>query len=72
MNIQILTNKGSWIDFGYKIKTINTLKPFSKKILFIYNHKKLRDEFDINQSIKKQFNLMRVNDNNNYPSFLII
>jgi methionyl-tRNA formyltransferase len=39
------------------------------KSTFFKLRNKNDSELNINQSIKKQFNLMRVNDNKNYPSF---
>ena len=48
MNIQIITDKGSWLDVSYKAKIINTLKRFSKKIFFTYDFKSLKDKYDIN------------------------
>ena len=48
MNIQIITDKRSWLDVSYKAKIINTLKHFSKKIFFTYDFKNLKDKYDIN------------------------
>ena len=81
MNIQIITDKGSWLDVSYKAKIMNTLKRFSKKIFFTYDFKSLKNKYDINiilsysriipeKNLKKsKFNLIHINDNKNYPSF---
>jgi len=53
------------------LKNINQLKPTKQKgRSTVYPRRSLDDsEFDINKSIKSQFNLLRVVDNERYPAF---
>mgnify|MGYP002878075818 FL=1 len=47
MKIQILISKSSWAS-EYKKEIFNKLKEFSKNVCFFQDHKKLKDNYDIN------------------------
>ncbi len=47
MKIQILISKSSWAN-TYKKEIFSKLKEFSKSVIFLHNHKELKDNYDIN------------------------
>ena len=60
MKIQILISKNSWAN-SYKIFIKKKLKRYSKKIIFLNNHKKIKKNYEVNiifsyfQKIEKKF-----------------
>tara|TARA_B100001996_G_C18577277_1_gene560826 strand:+ start:378 stop:1025 length:648 start_codon:yes stop_codon:yes gene_type:complete len=67
MKIQILISKSSWANV-YRVFIKKKLRPYSKKILFLNNHKNLKKNYDVNiifsyfKKIKKNF--LKLSKNN--------
>ena len=69
INFKIFTAKIKLMDFA--IKSMNSIKkiPQEGKSSFFSRRKPEHSELDVNKTIKEQFDLMRIADNERYPCF---
>ena len=69
INFKIFTAKIKLVDFA--IKSMNSIKktPQEGKSSFFSRRKPEDSKLDVNKTIKEQFDLMRIADNERYPCF---
>ena len=59
------------VKFVKNIKSLKSIKQKNIRASYYRKRNKLDSLLDINKSIKEQFNLLRIVDNNNYPAYFL-